>query len=416
MKDYIFKIIVTSHTYIHLCMYGLQKSNMKNIITTKKPKASRSKKMASKLATSCSQWLPVELLEIIVEKVVPLAECIRFGAVSKDWHLAASFQKQSGVMGCHRKQLPLLLIPTTKDKRSNQPRCGLYEAAQGKTYKTFGVYVPHNSVNRFCGASHGMLAYVDEDLVITLFNPLTRSSICLPPLNPKATYNFKVMRSYKCDYYINKVILSANPFSCDSFETLVIVGKYQIAHLKSGDRYWTDHIDAERSFDDIIYYRDKFLAVCSEAGVFSVEVTSDQTNNAEPYLTIHMVAPRAPSRGQNTTYQHYLAESPGGDLSLVRKFGQVNFYEHLKETLSFKVFKLTGNGKQWDEMSSIGNLAIFLGANQSICVSAPDFQGCQPNSIYFTDDCVEVAFHKHKGPHDMGVFNLGSRKMEGITA
>lgn len=73
---------------------------------------------------------------------------------------------------------------------------------------------------------------------------------------------------------------------------------------------------------------------------------------------------------------------------------------------------LTGRVPQWVEIESIGNEALFLDTNQSMCISAPYFPGCHPDSIYFTDDCVDGECHKPKGPHDMGIFNLENRSME----
>ncbi|KAI5332310.1 hypothetical protein L3X38_022439 [Prunus dulcis] len=40
-------------------------------------------------------------------------------------------------------------------------------------------------------------------------------------------------------------------------------------------------------------------------------------------------------------------------------------------------------GPQWVEIESIGTDALFLGWNICMSVSASDFPGCRPNSIYF---------------------------------
>ncbi|KAL6282937.1 hypothetical protein ACE6H2_013866 [Prunus campanulata] len=40
-------------------------------------------------------------------------------------------------------------------------------------------------------------------------------------------------------------------------------------------------------------------------------------------------------------------------------------------------------GPQWVEIESIGTDALFLGWNVCMSVSASDFPGCRPNSIYF---------------------------------
>ena len=61
-------------------------------------------------------------------------------------------------------------------------------------------------------------------------------------------------------------------------------------------------------------------------------------------------------------------------------------------------------------MKSLGDEALFVGDNQSMSILASNFPGCQPNSIYFTDDSIDVFAIKNtyrpKGPFDMGIYCL----------
>ncbi|BFG35420.1 hypothetical protein CerSpe_216940 [Prunus speciosa] len=108
----------------------------------------------------------------------------------------------------------MLIIPTI---HGSSERRGLYSVTQGKTC-SFELHVPYNK--RLCGSSHGWLAFVDENLVVTLLNPFTGRAISLPPV-PKSTW--RSMVAYRCDYYINKVVLSADPsFLPNDYEVLVI--------------------------------------------------------------------------------------------------------------------------------------------------------------------------------------------------
>ncbi|XP_008234324.1 PREDICTED: F-box protein At2g26160-like [Prunus mume] len=368
-------------------------------------------------------WLPSNILDLILEKLIPISDYIRFSAVCKHWQSVAIHRKKQPIKSCH-KQIPMLIIPTID---GSSERRGLYCVTQGKTC-SFELNVYYSK--RFCGSSHGWLACVDENLVVTLLNPFTGHTISLPPV-PKSTWRSTL--AYRCDYYINKVVLSADPsFLPNDYEVLVIYDGFgkQIAHFKSGDDAWTS-IDQVIGFDDVIYYKGQFLGVSLGGSVFSMNVSRDPT--IKPHVSL--LLPMDPGTDNKT----YLVQSSQGELLLVRKFKRVNYckrfmkslnfkffkFERLKfervngygrftETLSFKVFKLFcahGERPQWVEIESIGNEALFLGTNQSMCVSALDFPGCQPNSIYFTDDCVDVECHKPKGPHDMGTFNLENRSM-----
>ncbi|CAL2266818.1 unnamed protein product [Prunus armeniaca] len=343
-------------------------------------------------------WLPSNILDLILEKLIPTSNYIRFSEVCKHWQSVALHRKKQRIKSCH-KQIPMLIIPTID---SSSERRGLYSVTQGKTC-SFELNVYYSK--RFCGSAHGWLACVDENLVVILLNPFTRRTISLPPV-PKSTWRSTV--AYRCDYYINKVELSADPsFLPNDYEVLVIYDGYgkQIAHFKSGDDAWTS-IDQVIGFDDVIYNKGQFLGVSLGGSVFSMNVSRDQTT--EPHVSL--LVPMDP----DTDNKSHLVQSSKGDLLLVRKFKRVKYCKQFMKSLNFKFFKFEsahGERPQWVEIESIGNEALFLGTNQSICVSALDFPGCQPNSLYFTDDCVDVENHKPKGPHDMGTFDLEKRSM-----
>ena len=153
----------------------------------------------------------------------------------------------------------------------------------------------------------------------------------------------------------------------------------------------------------------RILAASLEGGVFSINVSNDSTH--KPHVSI--VLPIVPSIDDKA----YLVESSQGDLLLVRKLQSLNYSECFIENFSFKVFKLFGasggrTGLEWiEEIESIGDDAFFMGDNQSICVSASDFPGCQANSIYFCIDEREgVAYEEAQGSLDMAVFNLENRR------
>ncbi|XP_068318115.1 F-box protein At2g26160-like [Pyrus communis] len=353
-------------------------------------------------------WLPSDLLYLIVEKLIPTSDYIRFGAVCKHWQSVALLQKQRRLKS-RQQQLPMLIIPS----KDINDRRGLYSVTHGKNCG-FELYVPYN--NRCCGSSHGWLACVDDNFGVNLFNPFTKHTILLPPLTEVPQDIRK--HAYRRDHYIKKVVLSADPSLCpNDYEVVALVDCHgtRMAHIKSGDNAWT-HIDQTIryfyglhqiiGFDDVLYYRGQFLAVSREGGVFSINVSNGSTH--KPHVSI--VLPIVP----NIDDKAYLVESSQGDLLLLRKFQSLNYSECFIENFSFKVFNLFSasggrTGPEWiREIESIGDDAFFIGDNQSMCVSASNFPGCQPNSIYFgIDDWVGVEAQGHL---DMAVFNLENRR------
>ncbi|CAL1351964.1 unnamed protein product [Linum trigynum] len=78
-------------------------------------------------------------------------------------------------------------------------------------------------------------------------------------------------------------------------------------------------------------------------------------------------------------------------------------------TCEFKVFVAKEDKKGWDEVDSIGNFALFLGSNTATWISITEHPELASNSIYFTDDKIEVDCERKHAGADMGVYNLTTR-------
>ncbi|KAJ4823227.1 hypothetical protein Tsubulata_004491 [Turnera subulata] len=124
-----------------------------------------------------------------------------------------------------------------------------------------------------------------------------------------------------------------------------------------------------------------------------------------------------------TWHNDYLVESPHGDLLRIERhyvllgkdgsiledkgFSQTrNFIKVRYRSVYFRVYKLDVE-KQMAEDFNLEGMAVFVGNNQSFCVSVGDRPGLSPNSIYFTDDLSRVlGCNCSHGGHDNGVYNL----------
>ncbi|CAD6234834.1 unnamed protein product [Miscanthus lutarioriparius] len=57
----------------------------------------------------------------------------------------------------------------------------------------------------------------------------------------------------------------------------------------------------------------------------------------------------------------------------------------------FEVQILDRVKERWEEAADIGDTALFVGVNGSLCLSTREHQGIRPGCVYFTDDEVGVA-------------------------
>jgi hypothetical protein len=115
-------------------------------------------------------------LDVILEKLIEPIDRIWFASVCKNWYSIANLNHQYN----HQFRgniLPMLMIPTENsfEKRS------LYSVLANRVYP-FELTMLYNQ--RCCGSSHGWLATIDEEDVITWVNPFKNvAPISLPCKN-----------------------------------------------------------------------------------------------------------------------------------------------------------------------------------------------------------------------------------------
>ncbi|XP_010452219.1 PREDICTED: uncharacterized protein LOC104734362 [Camelina sativa] len=95
----------------------------------------------------------------------------------------------------------------------------------------------------------------------------------------------------------------------------------------------------------------------------------------------------------------YLVETPSGESLIVFWVRESFDREKLRDkttrnTKSFIVFRRDQEELKTGSFTrDIGNLCIFLGKNEAFCVSATDYPGLQPNSVYFGDFDTGFGFY-----------------------
>ncbi|KAK1653697.1 hypothetical protein QYE76_071502 [Lolium multiflorum] len=114
--------------------------------------------------------------------------------------------------------------------------------------------------------------------------------------------------------------------------------------------------------------------------------------------------------------RRYLVAAPGGRFMVVLKTDR---YNRSRRTSSFKVHVL--DGAQWKETDDIGDTALFVGANESLCMSTMVHPELKAGCVYFTEDRLgqaslwkDAPSYGDDGQRGLGVFCLKDGTMEKV--
>jgi hypothetical protein len=188
--------------------------------------------------------------------------------------------------------------------------------------------------------------------------------------------------------------------------------------------------------EDAIHHDGRFHSI-SYSGL--VEVWDHDTESGA--YTSTAIAPRMTSfdteGGNGRPERNYLAVAPGGRLMVVSKHVHPTKNEryrlHVRGTCSFTVHVLCDDGR-WKETRDIGDSAVFVGLNNSLCVPIMGRPEMEAGCIYFTDDELweaeirrrnkpyinkeEVESDDHADVCSVGVYSLKDgtvKKIEGLN-
>ncbi|KAB2625576.1 F-box protein [Pyrus ussuriensis x Pyrus communis] len=395
--------------------------------------------------TTSPNWsdLRSEILELIM-KNLSFLDMLRFKSVCSSWnqamkcYYATSFPQTS----------PWLMLPSDQENVHNDisTRC-FYSLKEDEVYTVKNVL--QECHDDWCvGSSHGWLVIMDNNAVPHLLNPVSRRRIQLPKIwslqnctsNPDSIEQLRMT-------FICKAVLSSDPSCNGNFVVAIIYGvlSSKLGFCKYGEEgsRWRGLEGVHGEYCDVIFHKEKLYAL---AGDGSVEVWRDFNNSSTPIKTMNLHQPYLELENVNHiikdfskdkySTQTYLVESLGEILSVGRVIG--NFVNHegtailegdLDEygyfcpyrTLQFYVLKLNFTANKWEKVESLRGQALFLGGNQSMSLSTPDFLECEENSIYFTDDrWDEINFDagsvddNRYGGHDVGIYNIGNKVVKPI--
>ncbi|KAF5747211.1 hypothetical protein HS088_TW06G01392 [Tripterygium wilfordii] len=272
-------------------------------------------------------------------------------------------------------QLPWLILPS-HDFRTNS-----ITFLDFSVNEVINLKFPETQGKIICGFSMNWLIMIDDGASeITLFSPITRDQIRLPPI---------MYKSMKQEF-VHKAILSSSPDnSLTDYIVMVIYGESkQLAYYNASIKTWTLLEEAGSYYDDIICFEDGLYAV-DEYGklvIFNPNRCSKITVILNPSLF----------QGQKL----YLVDLEG-DLGLVIRYisdepnigcGTYKFTVHIQD-----------QGK-WVEIKNLDECAALVGYNQSIVLCSERLKGLKSDCIYFTDYYLDEKIKG--GSQEICVFSL----------
>ncbi|CAM8881250.1 unnamed protein product [Rhodiola kirilowii] len=331
---------------------------------------------------------------VIFNKLPEIVDRIWFGAVSKNWYYIA---KDHNPLARHsRITLPMLLVPVNECETQRK----LYGVSAGKLYPTIKLSDIPNM--RCCGSSDGWLAFVEEDLSVTLMSPFKFRGI---PIHLPILDTLGVEPNAET---VSKLIVSPNSTPNNYTVVAIYDGMLHLAFIKSGDKDWTyieKYLCRRVLFADIIFHKGLIYATDRRFMVVSVDI-----NSYPPHVRILKL--EEPFNLYEKWCTTYIVKSTSGDLYAIRRRAEFDFI-----TVVFKVMKLefheeTGELISYNEVNTLEGDAFFIGESESVSVKASKYDGCKPNSIYFIDDYwIADGRGKNNEIEDSGIYNIEEKSI-----
>lgn len=360
--------------------------------------------------------------------------------------MARASQIVSSLSSTPKHQAAWLMLPSDEkddDVDGTQTRC-FFNLTEKKLYKIENVFDP--LLDAWCvGSCHGWVVLLDEKANPHLFNPFSNARIHLPsfPTELKPNVSEAYFVQYLRKHFIAKAVLLFD--NTNNFTVVVIHGTpSKLAFCKPGDNTWTDlggtagRRGDYSDYSDIICYDNQLYALTDSGSVQVWDFCThppQKTLDFRPSVSSTVNADMENFPRDKFSTQCYLVESSGDLLLVIRVFG--NFVNSegvaIKEadlldaedtqplvcpyrTKQFLVYKLDSTRNAWEKVESLPDRAIFLGGNHSLSLAISDLQGCESNTIYYTDDNWDQMNEDYLyGGHDMGAFNLTHGNSEAFS-
>ncbi|CAM0907067.1 unnamed protein product [Alopecurus aequalis] len=391
-----------------------------------------------------SPELPQDVLMGIFA-TLEIPDLVRAGAVCSSWRSAYTNLRSLGQYKL--SQTPCLLY--TSESAGDSVAC-LYSLTEKRSYK---LTLPEPPIRTRCliGSSHGWLVTVDERSEMHLVNPITSEQIALPsvitlePVKPifdddgvlhkyeltwipRTRAGHKSLSNFSLDKLRDRLHYKACVFPETSTKSYIVVLIHspmrQLSFARVGDDKWTwlppltrlgddgTWLPTHDDYDDCIYKDGLLYAVTRTGELHSYDLSG-------PVVARKMII-SIPGKYAYQEYT-YIVQAPWGGLLLIWRI----FEDELEpdpgasifwNTTKFRIYEVEAAGSEPKEINCLHDHVLFLGHNQSLCLSAQEYPSVRANHAYFTDDNLFWTSGRKNSHRDMGILNLDDNSKEELLS
>ncbi|XP_064975024.1 F-box protein At2g05970-like [Musa acuminata AAA Group] len=291
---------------------------------------------------------------------------IRSKAICKQWNSIYKLEHHRPP----KPQAPWLMLPG-----DNNSTAKFFSIVEKKIYN---IPCPEPMIRTriYIGSCHGWLTTVDRLCNMYLLNPLTGAQI------PLLTFR------------------QDSPDADNDFTIMMIYGLWKnLAFARAGNKAWTS-ISSPYCYTDIIHHSARFYTINYQriVEVWKLDELAIRHSIINSDLPSHIFL------GCICTYD--LVESLNNNLMLVYKFQNEWSPTDNPKNIMCMVFSLDELALKWTRVKSLHEQTLFLGKNQSMCLSTIDFPKLKQNCIYYTDDMLELCGSYKYTKRHIGIFYL----------
>lgn len=209
--------------------------------------------------------------------------------------------------------------------------------------------------------------------------------------------------------YLEKVVFTWLDSKKEEFVLLTIHVSGKLAFFKSDEKEWTIIPDMPTPYDDVCVFKGELYAVDNTGRTVLVGVNSTVSKVAEPVFGGDKKF-LVESNGELLLVDKYLSfdyQSPGIYDTIDHEFYGLG----CERAVKFNVYKLDEEGKEWLELKSLGDRVLFLGDDCAFSALASDLSISKGNCIIFRDD----SFNENAQENGIGVFHLGDDRISPLS-
>ncbi|XBH88697.1 hypothetical protein VPH35_075953 [Triticum aestivum] len=296
-----------------------------------------------------------------------------------------------------RPEAPCLLLPGRTPETAT-----LFSIADRRT-AAVRASSPALHGHAFIGSSRGWLITADADAGLHLVNSVTGEQRVLPAITTVPCFTLEPFTRGPPYPYgrqpVGTFMLAAEQMRGFLYRKVVLAPAAAAAMLVTGaflgvsafatmeDAVWM-LAPSRDGVEDAIHHEGRFYSLGYSGAVEAWE--------------------RDPSTGKfgSTAVTPRLGDDAAGQPWHRPRYLTTGWCGQRRWTWPFKVYVL--DGAQWKEMEDIGDAALFVGANESLCVSTRARPELRPGCVYYTDDddLERASPSKDDDQLAVGVFSL----------